>query len=51
MYVQCIYYSRTSLIRTPLGQTKERGVLNSGVVKYTNVASGTGESVLFREVS
>ena len=44
-------YSGTSLIRTPLGQTKERGVLNSEVVKYTNVAFGTDESVLFREVS
>ena len=27
------------------------GVLNSEVVKYTNVAFGTDESVLFREVS
>ena len=26
-------------------------VLNSGVVKYTNVVFGTDESVLFREVS
>ena len=37
----------TSLIQTPLGQTCVRGVLNSGVVKYTNVALWTGESVLF----
>ena len=50
MYVQCIY-SRTSLIQTPLGQIKERGVLNSEVIKYTNVTFGTDESVLFREVS
>ena len=28
-----------------------RGVLNPGVVKYTNVAFGTDESVLFIEVS
>ena len=50
-----MYYSGTSLIRTPSGQTKvsliERGVLNSEVVKYTNVAFGTDESVLFRELS
>ena len=43
-----------SLIRTPLGQIS---VLNSEVslisevVKYTNVAYGTDESVLFMEVS
>ena len=43
-------YSGISLIRTPLEQTKERGVLNSEVVKYTNVAFGTDESVLFRVV-
>ena len=42
----------TSLIQTPLGQTcvLNRGVLK-GVVKYTNVAFWTGESVLISGVS
>ena len=48
-------YSGTSLNRTPLGQSKmsliERGVLISGVFKYTNDVFGTEKSVLFMEVS
>ena len=50
-YMYIYIYSGTSLIWTTLGQIKERGVLISEVVKYTNVAFGTGESVLFMEVS
>ena len=44
--------SLISLIWTPLGQIKERGVLNSGIFKYINVLLGTDESVMFNsEVS
>ena len=46
---QC-HYSGISLLWKELGQTK-RGVLISEVVKYTNVAFGTDESVLFMDVS
>ena len=49
MYV----YSGTSLIRTPLGQTKV-SLINrevSLIQRLLNVAFGTDESVLFREVS
>ena len=47
----CAYtmYSGTSLIRTPMGQKKCRGVLISEVEMHARVVLGVGKGVLFLE--